>query len=30
VKHRTDLDLVAERVGMRLDSELLPKSAEQS
>ena len=29
VKHRTDLDLVAERVGMRLDSELLPKSAEQ-
>ena len=30
VKHRTDLDLVAERVGMRLDNELLPKSAEQS
>ncbi len=31
VKHRTDLDLVAERVGMRLEGEqLLPKSAEQS
>jgi MoxR-like ATPase len=26
VKHRTDLDLVAERVGMRLDSELVPKT----
>src|SRR3954451_4966038 len=29
VKHRTDLDLVAERVGMRLEGELLPKSAER-
>jgi MoxR-like ATPase len=29
VKHRTDLDLVAERVGMRLDNELVPKSAGQ-
>jgi MoxR-like ATPase len=29
VKHRTDLDLVAERVGMRLEGELLPKSVGQ-
>jgi MoxR-like ATPase len=29
VKHRTDLDLVAERVGMRLEGELFPKQAER-
>jgi hypothetical protein len=26
VKHRTDLDLVAERVGMRLEGDLVPRS----